>query len=103
MNLLSPAIALLRPLSGRMRVWVLPIPMILAPLSMVVLALMQAVPREQEGTVSVLMTGAGLAVWLYLQAAYFSITRGEGDRMDHTMTEVSHGNLAQQVPGGERT
>lgn len=102
MNLLSPAIALLRPLSGRMRVWVLPIPMILVLLAMAVLALMQAVPQEQAGTVFVLMAGVGLAVWLYFQVAYSSITRGEGDRMDHTMTEVSHGNLAQHVLGDAR-
>ncbi|MDR3371599.1 methyl-accepting chemotaxis protein [Rhodoferax sp.] len=102
MNLLSPAIALLRPLSGRMRFWLLPFPIISVLLVMAFLALTQAVPLEQEGAVFVLIAGGGLSVWLYFQLAYFSITRDERERMDHAMTEVSHGNLAQQVSSGER-
>jgi len=99
MNLLLPGIALLRPLSGRMRFWVLPIPMILVLLSIVTMAWLGTLAHEEEGAVFALLGSGGLAVWFYLQLAYFSITRGERDRMDHAMTEVSHGNLAQKVSG----
>lgn len=100
MNLLSPAIALLRPLSGRMRFWILPIPMILTVLSVVILVLMQAVRSEQEGVVFVWIAGGGLGLWLYFQLAYINITAAERDHLDCAMTEVSRGNLAQQVSGG---
>jgi len=103
MNLLSPAIALLRPLSGRVRFWVLPIPMILVLVTIVVMSLMQAVAHDQEGALFALLSLSGLTLWLYFQLAYFSITRTERDRMDRAMTEVSHGNLAQKVAGSVLT
>ncbi|MCB8746064.1 methyl-accepting chemotaxis protein [Rhodoferax sp. U2-2l] len=103
MNLLSPAIALLRPLSGRTRFWVLPMPMVLVLLSIVVMSLTQAVSREQEGRLFVLISIAGLMLWLYLQLAYLSLTRTERDRMDLAMTEVSQGDLAQKVSGSVLT
>ncbi len=103
MNLLSPAIALLRPLSGRTRFWVLPIPMILVLLAIVVMAGMGSVAREDEGAVFSLLGLTGLAVWLYFQLAYFSITRVERERLDQAMTDVSQGNLAQRLSGGVLT
>ena len=97
MNLFSPGIALLRPLSGRLRFWVLPIPMILVLVAIVAMASLGSVAAGQQGIVFGLLGLGGLLVWIYFQLAYFSITRGERDRMDHAMTEVSHGNLAKQV------
>ena len=99
MNLLSPGTALLRPLSIRLRFWVLLAPMILVWLAMLVLYLTGALAHEQDGAIFVMLGLSGLAVWLYLQLAYFRITAGEREHMDRAMTRVSHGDLSQDVSG----
>jgi len=99
MNLLSPATALLRPLSTRWRFAALLMPMLLVWLVMVFSVWTGWLEPEQQGRVFVLLALAGLAAWLYLQLAYFKLTEGEADRLDSVMTRVSHGDLSQEVSG----
>jgi methyl-accepting chemotaxis protein len=103
MNLLSPGIVLLRPVSTRWRFWLVPIPMLLVWLVMLVLSWMGSVAHEQEGTVFGLLGLVGGAVWLYFQLVYLSLTQGERDHMDSAMTQVSHGDLSQEVSGKVRS
>ena len=71
--------------------------MILVLLVVVVASLTGSVPFAPQGTVFGMLGLGGMAVWLYFQLAYFSITDGERERMDHVMTEVSHGDLSQEL------
>ena len=101
MNLLSPGITLLRPLSARWRFWVLPIPMLLVGLVMGIMWLTASAPHAQESVVLVWLGLTGLAIWLYGQLAYASLMSDEAQHMDSAMTRVSHGDLSQAVSGKE--
>ena len=103
MNLLSPGVALLKPLSGRLRFWVLPTPLLLVVFAI----LAQHMPGEtapaNEGSLIFVMTLAGLPLWIYLQLAFFSITRGERDRTEGAMRAASEGDLTMSLYSGVRT
>jgi methyl-accepting chemotaxis protein len=100
MNVLAPGIALLKPLSGYARFWVLPLPMVLAVVAMVLLHLQ---PEPPSLFTIFLLAVISLLVWAYLQLAYFSITLAERNRVDTVMTSVSRGNLAESTAVGART
>lgn len=93
MNLLSPGIAILKPLSGRKRFWVLPLPLLAVIFAILVLHWMGDSAPANEGSLIVMMSLVGLVVWVYIQAAFFSITRGERDRTETAMRAASQGDL----------
>jgi len=103
MNLLSPAIALLKPLSGRTRFWVLPIPLVFALLSILVMHMSGLSVLNNDDALVVGVTALALLVWFYLQLAFFSITKGERDRTEAVMKGASMGDLTGQSFGGTRT
>ena len=74
MNLLSPGIALLKPLSGRIRFWVLPTPLLLVIFAFFVQYVLGGAVPANEGSLIFITTLIGMPVWLYLQLAFFSIT-----------------------------
>ena len=89
MNLLTPAIALLKPLSGRLRFWILPMPL----LAVVLITIVTLLTRDANGLASygaliALLVGA-LLLWLYLQLAFFTITRQERDRTESAMRSAA--------------
>jgi len=103
MNLLTPAIALLKPLSGRLRFWILPMPL----LAVVLITIVTLLTRDANGLASygaliALLVGA-LLLWLYLQLAFFTITRQERDRTESAMRSAAQGNLTRTVNVGVQT
>jgi len=103
MNLLSPGIALLRPLSGRMRFWVLPIPLLLV----IFTVLFQYWPSNpatgNDNTPVFLITVIAVPIWFYLQLAFFDITRGERNRTEGAMRAASQGDLTLNLQSGSKT
>lgn len=100
MNFFTPGIALLKPLSGRMRFWVLPIPLVLTLTGSLLLPLLSgdvAWPW-MKGLMLV-----ALVLWWYLQICFFNITRGERNRTEYAMRAASNGDLTHSVDGGART
>ncbi len=103
MKFFAPAIALLRPLSGYARFWVLPLPLVgvlVAILVLHVLELDESIEADQWIAIMVL---AALLLWWYLQLAFFSITRSERDRTEGTMRAVAQGDMTHHVRGGAST
>jgi len=103
MNLLTPAIALLKPLSGRLRFWILPMPL----LAVVLITIVTLLTRDANGLASygaliALLVGA-LLLWLYLQLAFFTITRQERDRTESAMRSAAQGDLTRTVNVGVQT
>jgi len=103
MNLLTPAIALLKPLSGRVRFWILPLPLLAVVLITIVTLLTHDADSYVEyGGLVALLVGA-LLLWLYLQLAFFTITRQERDRTESAMRSAAQGNLTRTVNVGVQT
>ena len=100
MNFYSPGIALLKPLPGTLRFWVLPAPLILALSTLLLLQLLQSVANETWVTILVLVA---LVSWWYLQVCFFQITRGERDRTAQAMKAASEGDLASSSYSGIKT
>ncbi len=103
MNLLSPAIALLKPLSGRMRFWILPMPLVLVLLSVLAMRLFGLNVLSISGTGVLWMAALALLVWFYLQLAFFRITEGERDRTEGVMRAAALGDLTGKSFDGTRT
>ena len=103
MNLLTPAIAALKPLSGRTRFWVLPMPLVLTLVAVVVMHLRGISEPDGDSTWVVWMAALAVLTWLYLQMAFFSITRTERDRTEAVMKAASMGDLTGQSFGGTPT
>ncbi len=102
MNILGLGIALLKPMSGRSRFWVLPAPMLAALILISTLHLLEGDTPVSTGTILLLSNG-GLLIWGYLQLAFFSITRAERDRTENAMDSVSRGNLSIDAGQGAKT
>jgi methyl-accepting chemotaxis protein len=103
MNFLSPGIALLKPLSGRTRFWVLPLPLLAVMLIILGMHLLEGDQPANEGGLIVLMVLVALPVWVYLQLAFFSITRGERDHTETAMRAVSRGDMTNSSASGVKT
>jgi len=103
MNLFAPAVALLKPLTGHMRFWVLPTPLVLALLAIMFMNLQEGDARSKDGVWLMGIALSGLLAWWYLQVAFFQITRGERDRTEGAMQAVSRGDMTQNVGYGVST
>jgi methyl-accepting chemotaxis protein len=103
MNFFAPAVALLKPLSGRMRFWVLPAPLVLALVAIVGGHLIGDSSASDGAVWNIMFAAFGLIVWWYLQMGFFTITRGERDRTEAAMRSVSHGDMTQNVSNGVST
>jgi len=102
MNLLTPAIALLKPLSGKQRFWVLPMPLLAGMVWMIWLVFSQSAGAELFWA-DVLAVVLALLLWLYFQLAFFSITREERNRTEGAMRLASQGDLTHTVNVGIQT
>jgi methyl-accepting chemotaxis protein len=102
MNFFAPAVALLKPLSGRMRFWVLPAPLLLTVLANLSLHILSSTENAGDGW-SISVSLSGLVFWWYLQMAFFSITRAERDRTESAMRAVSQGDMTNSVSSGIST
>jgi methyl-accepting chemotaxis protein len=103
MNFFAPAVALLKPLSGHMRFWILPMPLVAALLSILLLHLLEGGAPSTDGALIMALAVAGLLVWWYLQVGFFQITRGERDRTEGAMRAVSQGDMTNNVGSGVST
>ncbi|BCO29398.1 hypothetical protein MIZ03_4321 [Rhodoferax lithotrophicus] len=103
MNFFAPGIALLRPLSGRVRFWVLQIPLVSALSVILVMHLFESNNAPLDGRLVAALAFVGLLCWLYLQLAFFDITRGERDRTEGAMRAAAHGDLTNKVNVGVKT
>ncbi len=77
MILFAPGIALLKPMRGTLRFWVLPAPLLLC-LGYLLLSPWLEWPAGAE-VISALVL-LSLLAWWYLQLCFFRITRSERDR-----------------------
>ena len=102
MNFFTPGIALLKPMSGRFRFWVLPIPLLLA-LLIVLLGHLQGAAASPDGGAIVTVTLSGMLLWWYLQLCFFKITRGERDRTEGAMKGAANGDLTFTGGDGVKT
>jgi methyl-accepting chemotaxis protein len=93
MNFFGLGVAFLKPMSGRVRFWVLPGPMI-AALALIALLHLFEGADPVSGSMIALISLSGLMLWVYLQRAFFSITRVERDRTESSMDAVSNGDLS---------
>ncbi|MBK9443018.1 MAG: cache domain-containing protein [Comamonadaceae bacterium] len=100
MNFFSPGIALLKPLPGKLRFWVLPFPLLLS-LATVVLTHLTDVGLHGPWVIGLIL--AAILLWSYLQLCFFSITRGERDRTERAMRAVSLGDLTTNSDSGVKT
>ncbi len=98
MNLLSPGVALLKPLRGTVRFWVLP-----APLLLTLLAIVAATLAGQDKVSVLTLAAVGMALWWYMQLCYFSITRVERDRTEGAMRAAAQGDLTRHSNSGVAT
>ncbi len=104
MKLFIPGVALLKPLTGRMRFWVLPIPLLLALLGVLWMHVLRGnVPSSGDGFLIVSMVLGALLLWVYLVMSFFQITRGERDRTEAAMLAASRGDLTNQAGPGVNT
>ncbi|TXT40843.1 MAG: methyl-accepting chemotaxis protein [Comamonadaceae bacterium] len=103
MNLFAPGIALLKPLSGRVRFWVLQIPLVLDLSVILLMHLLASEKAPLNGGVVAALAFGGLAVWFYVQLAMDELTRGERDQTDGVMQAAANGNLTNKVNGGGKT
>lgn len=100
MNLLTPGLTLLQPLPGRMRFWVLPLPLLLALLGV---AVFEYLDREPSALQTLGLALLAVLLWGYLQQCFFHITRIERDRTDAIMRGVANGNLRLSADSGVST
>jgi len=91
MNFYTPGIALLQPMSGTLRFWILPAPLLLVLLFVMVLNL---VGNAAGGYWMAALVLLALLLWWYLQFCFFKITRQERDRTEKAIRAASDGNLA---------
>lgn len=103
MKFLSPGIALLTPLSGKQRFWVLPLPLLAIVLGAIVVLLSDSSDAMPGNATSLVLLIAALLIWLYLQLAFFSITRDERDRTESAMRLAAQGDLTHTVNVGIKT
>jgi len=103
MNFFSPAIALLKPLSGHVRFWVLPTPLVLVLIAILVIHGIEANTPTDDGNLVMVLAAVGLVVWWYFQMAFFRITRAERDRTEEAMRAVSQGDMTNSANGGVKT
>jgi methyl-accepting chemotaxis protein len=105
MNFLTLGVKLLRPLAGTTRFWVLPLPLVLVMVAILIthLHLIEAYVPQMEGGMMAFLSASGLVAWVYLQLAFFSITRVERDRTESAMSAASQGDLTHTVNVGVRT
>ncbi len=99
MNFFTPGIALLKPMSGTLRFWVLPAPLVLALLGVLGL---QLYSQSSVGW-GIALVVLALLLWWYLQSSFFKITRQERDRTEMAMRAVSEGDLASSKNSGIQT
>jgi methyl-accepting chemotaxis protein len=100
MNFFAPAVAVLKPLSGHLRFWILPLPLLLVAVVILLLHISESKVSD-NGIVAIALLGSGC--WWYLQMAFFKITRGERDRTEGAMDAVSNGNMTNSVRDGVNT
>jgi methyl-accepting chemotaxis protein len=100
MNFYTPGIALLKPLPGPLRFWVLPAPLVLALITLLLMHLLQS---AGEATWVIGLVLLALVMWWYLQVCFFQITRGERDRTSAAMKAASEGDLASSSYSGIKT
>ena len=100
MNFFAPGIALLKPMPGKLRFWVLPIPLLL---SLATLFLTHLMGNGLYGPWAIGLILAAVLLWWYFQLCFFKITRGERDRTERAMRAVSDGDLTGSVGSGART
>jgi methyl-accepting chemotaxis protein len=91
MNFFTPGIALLQPLSGTLRFWILPAPLILVIVSIMGLHLFD---NSVENRWIAALSLVALLLWWYLQFCFFKITRQERDRTEKAIRAASEGDLA---------
>ncbi len=91
MNFFSPGIALLLPMSGTLRFWFLPAPLLISAACVVGLHLTGI--TVGDGWI-VALEVIGVVLWWYLQFSFFKITRQERDRTEKAIRAASEGNLA---------
>jgi methyl-accepting chemotaxis protein len=104
MNLFTPGISLLKPLSGRTRFWTLPLPLLLALGGVFVQSLAQGdLPHLENIFQTAILVGAGLLVWLYLMFSFFAITRVERDRTEAAMGAAAKGDLTNSAGADVKT
>jgi methyl-accepting chemotaxis protein len=107
MSFFAPGIALLKPISGRVRFWVLQVPLLLALVVILLMHLYAAVAGESAGSAvgdavrMLVVAGLGLFFWWYLQVSFFYITRAERNRTETAMRAVSNGNLLGETGQGK--
>ena len=100
MNFFSPGIALLQPMSGTLRFWFLPAPLLLS--AAVVIGLYLAGVSIRDSWI-IGMEVVGLFLWWYLQFSFFKITRQERDRTEKAIRAASEGDLAAGSHSGVKT
>ena len=100
MILFAPGIALLKPMRGTLRFWILPMPLLLC-----LLFLMAAHWLGQLGSAGFVATLIllSLLAWWYLQICFFRITRSERDRTELAMSAASGGDLTASSYSGIKT
>ena len=103
MNIFAPGIALLKPLSGRVRFWVLQLPSVLALSAIFLMHLFEKENVPMDGRLIAALSICGLVLWFYFQMAFFSITRGERERTEGAMQAAAHGDLTNKVNLGVKT
>jgi methyl-accepting chemotaxis protein len=100
MNFFTPGIALLKPMSGHARFWVLPIPLVVTLTGSLLLHLLSG---DSDRPWLNGLTLAALILWWYLQICFVKITRGERNRTECAMRAASNGDLSDSSQGGVRT
>jgi methyl-accepting chemotaxis protein len=100
MILFAPGIALLKPMRGTLRFWVLPAPLLLCLMYLLVSPWLQW--PHGASLVSTLVL-ASLLAWWYLQLCFFRITRSERDRTEKAMSAASDGDLTANSYIGIKT
>ncbi len=103
MTLFTPATAILRPMSGRTRFWILPSPLLIALGIIALVLFFKSSPGSSDGWWVSVIAVMGVAIWIYLQAAFFQITQTERDRTENAMRSVSQGDLTNTSDGGVST
>ncbi|OIN91949.1 MAG: hypothetical protein AUJ20_09050 [Comamonadaceae bacterium CG1_02_60_18] len=103
MKFLQPAIALLQPLSGKARFWILPLPLLAVVLAAILVLLFHDASAPQQFGALLASLMVALLVWLYLQLAFFTITRDERNRTESAMRLAAQGDLTHTVNVGIQT
>jgi len=103
MNLLTPAIALLKHLPGRWRFWLVSLPLLAVVLATIVTLLFLDDAGLTKFALLLVSLAAALLVWLYLQLAYYSLTRTERERTESAMRLAAQGDLTHTVNVGAQT